>query len=185
MEKLFKYSIDIINKNCRIFTFFQFILPAYNMKINKSRDIYNIAGKKSTLLIPDYLFPEYARLQSRYRNTRFLLSYLLFKYNASRPYLVMRSGISSTIKYQETGMNLHREDFRPAESQWIELKLLANSYNMSICSFFVLLLQMELAGVLDGVRSGGVPPIKPAIALYQSITKYSIPVFKRILYQKT
>ena len=153
------------------------------MKIAKQKYMYNIAGKKCTLLIPDYLFPEYKKLKLKYRNLRFLLNYLLFKHNANRPYFVMKAGISSTIKYQEKGLSLHREDFRPGDREWVELKLLANSYNMSLCSFFVFLVLMELAGAFD-CKAGGVPPKKPAITLHQSITKYSIPLFKRILYLK-
>ena len=60
---------------------------------------------------------------------------------------------------------------------------MADSYNMSMCAFFVLLLQLELAGVLEGKRENGEVSPKPTIIiLHQSITRYSIPVFQRILH---
>jgi len=118
-----------------------------------------------------------------------LLGYLIKKFYRKRSRLYMHNDIATTIKYQDEGLSLHRADFRPVEWDWVELKLLANSYNMSKAGllscpggFFVFLLQLELAGALEiNYEFDGVPSKPTKIILHQSITRYSIPVFTRLL----
>lgn len=139
--------------------------------------------KRCTLLIPDYLLPFYEELRDRYGGLRELLSVLIKKFSKNKTRMILKKEISSTLDYQEEGLNLHRADFRPVESEWVQLKLLAGSHNLSMCAFISLLLRLEMAGALElNENLAGYPPIFPKISLYQSITLYSVPNFTRILY---
>ena len=146
------------------------------------RTMNNSTRKKCTLLIPDFLFPLYEELRNQHGNLKKFSRFLLKRYYQYKRQFIFAKGLNATINYQENGLNLHREDFRPFEQDWVELKLLAASHNLSICAFFVLLLRLELAGALAGDEFGEVPPIFPKISLHQSITRYSIPIFTRILH---
>jgi len=150
------------------------------MKTLYQKKINFTARKRCTLLLPDFLFLDYLQLRNSHGDLRSLLHYLLQKYFQKPIRFFLKNEIAATICYQDCGLNLHREDFRPIEKDWIELKLLAISHNMSICAFFVMLLQMEIAGELD--EGGRVPPTHPTISLHQSITRDPIPLFKRYLH---
>ena len=137
------------------------------------------------MLIPDYLYTEFENLRDYHGGLKILTGFLLRRYFNSNCRFSMLNRIATTVQYQEDGINLHREDFRPVEWDWIELKLLANSHNMSVCSFFVLLLQLELAGAFEIICGYGVvPPYPRKIILHQSMTCYSIPQFMKVLHMR-
>jgi hypothetical protein len=50
-------------------------------------------------------------------------------------------------EYQEEGLNLQRINFRPTNSDWIELGELALAFGKSRCWVFVYLLKLDLLGV--------------------------------------
>jgi len=153
------------------------------MKIYKNGQIYHLCRYKSTLLIPDYLLSFFNELVYKHGNMRSLLGFLVSGFQKNKYKIYFEKDISSTIKYQEKSLNLHREDFRPFEEDWINMKLLATSHNLSICAFFILLVQMELAGAMvSDKKTDGVPPKFPRINLHQALTLYSIPRFTRILH---
>lgn len=153
------------------------------MKILRKEKMYIAARKRSTLLIPDHLYPFYEEQKVIHLDLKNLLHFLIKKFYKNKARFYFKKEIDTTIYYQDEDLNLHREDFRPVEWDWVELKLLASSHNMSICAFFVFLLRLEMAGALElNPKSGGVPPHSPKISLHQSITKYSIPQFIRILH---
>ena len=155
------------------------------MKIKHFTSVYYGCPKRCTLLIPDYLLPVYKDLIEIHFDLNLLLSVLLKKYYRNRWRILHNKNISSTVLYQETGLSLHRRDFRPIESEWIEMKILANSHNMSICAFFVMLLRLEIAGLLEMNYGYGVVPPKPQkISLLKSITLYSIPVYSTHFHMK-
>jgi len=141
------------------------------MEILRKKIIQDIHRKRSTLLIPDFLFSYYQNKRDHHGGLKNLLGFLIRKFNCMESRLFMEDDISSTIDYQEKGLFLHREDFRPIENEWIELKLLASSHNLSMCKFFVLLLRLEMAGALDCEDGyGGVPPNPKKITLIQTIS---------------
>jgi len=141
------------------------------------------ARKRCTLLVPDYLFAYYEEMIEAHAGLQNFLGFLVRKFYRNRNKFLLQKAIDTTVNFQESGLNLHREDFRPIEWDWVELKLLANSYNMSICAFFVMLLRLEMAGALEGgTEIGGVPPTPIKITLHQTISHYSIPKFIRLLH---
>ena len=138
--------------------------------------------KKSTFLIPEYLYPEYQKLRYFHKGTRLLLLFLIRKFYRQKMNLYFYKDIGSNVAYQDKGLNLRKENFYPFENNWIELKLLATAHNMSVCAFFVMLLQLELAGALDPINIKGVPPINPKFILHQSISLSQKPHFRRIFH---
>lgn len=159
------------------------IITYKSMKILRQKKMYLDARKRCSLLIPDFLFPYYKALKEGHGDLKTLLNFLIKKFYRNKARFYLRNEIATTIGYQEEGLDLHREDFRPIEWDWVELKLLASSHNMSICAFFVFLLRLEMAGALEiNQKFGEVPPHSPKIILHQAITRYSIPRFTRLLY---
>ena len=132
-------------------------------------------------MIPDFMDPFFEDLVNSNGGIKKLVKILLIKFQKSDKRLLLKHRISSCIIYQEKDLFLKRKDFRPYEDDWVNLKFIANSYNLSICNFFVILVGMELAGVLNEGVKGGVPPKFPRIVYRQKLTFYSIPEFKRKL----
>ena len=120
--------------------------------------------------------------KGRFGSTSMYFGYLLYQFKNNKCIIAQRNGIAATVNYQEKGLFLERIDFRPVENQWVQMKLLASAHNMSVCSFFVMLLLLDIAGALCCVESGGVPRKLPKITLSQTITLYSIPEFIRNLH---
>lgn len=143
--------------------------------------VYSSANKRATLLIPDYMDQFFEELLIKSGGLKNLLKILLIKFQNPEKKFLLKHKISSCIVYQEKGLSLCRKDFRPFEDDWVNIKLIANSYNLSICNFFVILVGLELAGVFDESKSGGVPPKFPKIVYHQKLTFYSIPKFYRKL----
>ena len=153
------------------------------MKILRQEKIHSSSRYKCTLLIPDYIFPYFKNLKDEHGNLKKLLKFLIQKFYRNKARFYFQKEIGATISYQEDGLSLHREDFHPIEWDWIELKLLANSHNMSLCALFMFLLRLEMAGALEiKEKFDGVPPNFPKIILHQSISRYSIPRFTRLLH---
>ena len=149
----------------------------------QKKEIYYSHRKRCTLLVPESMISSLKDLVVYHKGASVVLSLLLAKYIKNRNSIKINHSFGSTIQYQEKGQKLHRVDFRPVEWDWIELKLLASSCNMSICAFFVFLLGLFFAGDLE-IKYGFdvVPPNPGKISYHQSITRYSIPVFKRLLH---
>ena len=144
--------------------------------------VWHQCRKKATLLIPEFALSLFANLLRKHGNTKSILIYLLNKYHKTGSQFYRNNSVSSTILYQEKGLNLHRIDFRPWEESWMNLKILALSNNMSLCRFFVMLILLEAAGALDVEESfGRVPPKFPQLSLTQTLTLYSIPYYIRNL----
>jgi len=153
------------------------------MKITRNKILHSRVRLRSTLLIPEYLFCFYEELRDRHGGLSILLGFLIAKFYRNKGQIHLERDIAATMDYQEEGLCLHREDFRSYENDWIKLKLLASSHNLSVCKFFVLLLQLEMAGALEEeVDESGVPPQTPRSSLYQTITLTSIPQFTRLLH---
>jgi len=147
------------------------------MKIVKNLIPHNLSGKTSSLLIPGFLYPYLVELKKRHGGLKKVFGMLIKKFYQKQNKVTFHQNVSSTIVYQKTGLDLRRENFRPVEKEWIELKILACSYNMSVCKFFVMLLRMEMAGALE---SEGVPTIITQSSLHQSLTLSTIPQFTRL-----
>lgn len=101
------------------------------MKILRKEKKYLSFRKRCTLLIPEYIFPFFEDLKSRHGDIKSLLHFLLKKFYRNKAKFYFQKEIDTTLLYQEEGLDLQREDFRPIEWDWVELKLLACSHNMS------------------------------------------------------
>ena len=147
------------------------------MTLKKIKNITKNRHRRSTLLIPEFIYPFYIKLFNKHKNLHSLLNHLLEKYQSDKLPIYRLRDISSCLVYQEKELKLHREDFRPHESDWVKLRLFAFSLNMSMCALFVLLLQLEIAGAL-GNNFVGVPTKPPKIILHQPLHTR---LFSRIL----
>ena len=136
------------------------------MRIKNNRNFIGNSGKKSTLLIPDNLFLPFEKMKKKHAGVRSMIRHLLYKFYKKPVKIPVNNKISSKVIYQEKGLDLHRVDFRAEETEWIEMKLLASSMNISICYLFALLVRLEVMGELD---VAGVPTKSYRISLYQSI----------------
>ena len=76
------------------------------------------ARKRCCLLIPDYLFQDYEQLRDEKGSLKLLLPVLISKFVKNRNRFFMKRQIDTTKGYQDDGLVLHREDFRPTEWDW-------------------------------------------------------------------
>lgn len=111
----------------------------------------------------DYYFAAYLNLLLR-KYKKYLLSGNLPE-NPPNP----------TTRYQETGLNLIRINFRPDADDWCELGLLATSLGISRCRLFRWLLWLESIGFYEKHLSlaeyGGVPTTPAEISLTQTFNR--------------
>ena len=156
------------------------------MKVKIDKNIVFPRSIRSSLLVPEFLIGSIRDEIEYFKGLDVLLRILLRKYYGEKHRLVTIKENAPTIQYQEKSLNLHRLDFRPLEKDWIELKLLSNCHNMSICAFFVLLFRLYLAGALENLFGiGALPPFPKKIILQSGINHYIQPFFKKIFYIKT
>ncbi len=106
-----------------------------------------------------------------------LRNYLFFLLNRYRPILYsgkFPTGNGVKTRYQEEGQNLIYFNFKPFNGDWIELRLVAFSYGVSMTQFFVYLLKLdssELEKIFAQANGGKVPttflkrPIKLVVSL--------------------
>ena len=157
------------------------MITCTGMKILDKNKMNVGTGKRCCLLIPGYLVLEYRKIREQKGGLKVLLSYLVNKYYGSRLRFYVKRDIDTTVGYQEDGLFLHRENFRPVGRDWLELKFLAIAHNMSMCAFFVFLLQLELAGALE---VGEVSPNPKPILLIQSLSGAQTQIYKRIFHRR-
>ena len=110
---------------------FETFITCNSMKILQKKKMYISSRKKCTLLIPEYLFPYFESMKNHHGDLKSLFRFLLGKYFKNKARYYRENDISTTVSYQEDGLELHRENFFPIEWDWVEMKLIANSHNMS------------------------------------------------------
>ncbi|TGM61904.1 DUF1564 family protein [Leptospira adleri] len=96
----------------------------------------------SDLWIPKRNVPALQRRISEFGSLKNFLHFLLTKNRLNFFLLLIPSKNEKTI-YQDVNLELVRFPFRPDSSDWAELRVVARYYGLSICNFFVILLQME------------------------------------------
>ena len=146
------------------------------MRIKKQKSIQGNLRWNSTILVPKILCSIYYKLEKRHGDTREILAYLLRKYQTDQTIIFRNNDIAACLSYQEKGLNLRRIHFRPYETDWIKLRLMAFSLNMSMCALFVMLLQLEMAGLL--CQNVGTPTTHSQFTLTQTLQPE---IFTRIL----
>jgi hypothetical protein len=102
----------------------------------------------STLLIPEHLLENFLLAKEKHKgNLTIYLRKLLRRYRSLAHSGMIPEPKKVKTEYQEEGLNLQRINFRPTNSDWIELGELALAFGKSRCWVFVYLLKLDLLGV--------------------------------------
>ncbi|MBM9576499.1 DUF1564 family protein [Leptospira sp. 201903070] len=101
-------------------------------------------ASSSDLWIPKRHALALKRRIARFGSLKNFLSLLLARNRSKFPSMFAFSKSEKTI-YQNTNLDLVRFSFRPNSSDWAELRIVARYYGLSICHFFVMLIQIEEA----------------------------------------
>ncbi|EKR52533.1 DUF1564 family protein [Leptospira interrogans] len=96
----------------------------------------------SDLWIPRVKIPHLTRRISQFKSLKCTLHFLLKK-NRNRLHSLFAQPEKEKTLYQETELELVRFSFRPNAADWVELRLVARYYGVSICNFFVMLLTFD------------------------------------------
>jgi len=140
------------------------------MRVKKICQIREFTKSKSSLLIPEYIYPAFEKMRTNYGGTRNLLNILLWKYHVKLTRMIHQHEWESKTAYQAEGLSLKKINFIPNGNDWVKMKMLATSKNVSMCCLFVILLSLEDAGLLGSENGGGVPPKHPKITLLQNLS---------------
>ena len=123
----------------------------------------------STLLIPEHLLEDFLRAKQKHKeNLTIYLRKLLRRYRSLTHSGMIPVPTKVKTEYQEEGLNLQRLNFRPMNSDWIELGELALAFGKSRCWVFVYLLKLDLLGlwrVLVRARLEKIVPTIPSLEL--------------------
>ncbi|MCE9501193.1 MAG: DUF1564 domain-containing protein, partial [Leptospira sp.] len=95
--------------------------------------------------------------KKEFKSVRRYFSYLLTKYrllNASGKHEI---SLKDKTQYQDQDTGLQKVNFRPDPADWSELRVIANSYGISMCKLFSRLLLLDHAGVEPTEASEGLP----------------------------
>ncbi|AOP36075.1 hypothetical protein A0128_13335 [Leptospira tipperaryensis] len=96
----------------------------------------------SDLWIPKRYVPHLRRQIAISGSLKNYLEFLLIKNRSKFPSMFDFSKNEKTT-YQNLNLELVRFSFRPNSSDWAELRVVARYYGLSICNFFVMLIQIE------------------------------------------
>jgi len=103
----------------------------------------------SSLLIPASIIPQLEhRLKERGCNLKGYLNHLIRGYREIALKQRLLVDKHCKCRYQETGQNLHKYNFRPDNESWIELGQLGRANGISRCFLFVLLLLIDVENCL-------------------------------------
>lgn len=123
----------------------------------------------STLLIPEYLLKEFNQKNKKHKdNFTIYLRKLLRRYRSLTHSGLIPEPQKVKTEYQEQGLNLERINFRPKNTDWVELGELALAFGKSRCWVFVYLLKLDLLGMwrlLVRARLEKIVPTLPSLEL--------------------
>ncbi len=132
-------------------------------QIKKTRFVQTVSIKDtpstaSTVLIPNYLVDAMeARLESHDWSVRTYLRFLLDRFRDTITNQRTKHPASCKKTYQAAGLELQPKHFRPTDTDWAELGILADSLGLTKCLLFVLLLTLDLqresSGKVDRSRT--------------------------------
>ena len=120
----------------------------------------DVLTTSSAFGVPDYLAPKLTGKLAKCGNVSNYLHYLLDRYRVVGCAGNMPKGNGVKTKYQAKGQNLQYFRFRPRNSDWIELRMLALAHGVSMTQFFVYLLIFDtdkFGSDLDKFYKGIVP----------------------------
>lgn len=123
----------------------------------------------STLLIPDHLMPGFLSKTKKYKgNVSPYLHSLLRRFRSVTYNGILPDPKKIKTEYQIGKLNLRKVNFRPRNSEWVELGELALAFGKSRCWVFVHLLKLDILGlwkVLVETRMNKVVPTSPRLEL--------------------
>ncbi len=116
----------------------------------------------STLLIPKHMIEDFLRVREK-NNISIYLRKLLRRYRTFTHTGMIPEPKKVKTEYQEEGLDLQRINFRPMNSDWIELGELALAFGKSRCWVFVYLLKLDLLGLFRILVQAGLKKIVPTL----------------------
>jgi hypothetical protein len=126
-------------------------------------------GTVSTLLIPSHLIDDFILKKEKYKgNVSFYLRSLLRRFRSITHTGTLPEPKKFKTEYQEKKLHLLKVNFRPRNSDWLELGELALAFGKSRCWVFVHLLKLDILGlwkVLVETRMNKVVPTSPRLEL--------------------
>ncbi|MBW0435755.1 DUF1564 family protein [Leptospira yasudae] len=135
--------------------------------------IFTKRESSSDLWIPKRTISNLKQKIAKHGSLKRVLSFLLNN-NRNRLASFLVPSRKEKTSYQKANLDLVRFSLRPDASDWAELRLLARYYGISICQFFVILLDLDktdsisaFANLGDNIRSKGLE--KSAISLFQCL----------------
>lgn len=142
----------------------------FRKNIEFSHDkIYEEEGTVSTLLIPKHLIKDFVLKKKKHKgNVSFYLRSLLRRFRSITHTGILPEPRKIKTEYQEKKLKLRKINFRPRNSDWVELGELALAFGKSRCWVFVHLLKLDILGlwkVLVETRMNKVVPTSPRLEL--------------------
>lgn len=126
-------------------------------------------GTVSTLLIPKHLIKDFVLKKKKHKgNVSFYLRSLLRRFRSITHTGILPEPEKIKTEYQKKKLKLRKVNFRPRNSDWIELGELALAFGKSRCWVFVHLLKLDILGlwkVLVETRMNKVVPTSPRLEL--------------------
>jgi hypothetical protein len=127
----------------------------------------------STLLIPNHLIVDFQSKVKKYNgNVSPYLRSLLRRFRSISHTGILPEPKKIKTEYQVGNLNLRKVNFRPRNSEWVELGELALAFGKSRCWMFVHLLQLDLLGmwrILVESKLHKVVPTLPSLELKVSL----------------
>ncbi|MBL0263066.1 MAG: DUF1564 family protein [Leptospiraceae bacterium] len=141
----------------------------------------------STLLIPDHLMVDFISKLKKYNgNVSPYLRSLLRRFRSVTHTGILPDPKKIKTEYQLENLKLRKVNFRPRNSEWVELGELALAFGKSRCWMFVHLLQLDLLGmwrILVESKLHKVVPTLPSLELKVSLSFQKIKdYFSRLFY---
>ena len=123
----------------------------------------------STLLIPDHLMVDFISKLKKYNgNVSPYLRSLLRRFRSVTHTGILPDPKKIKTEYQLENLKLRKVNFRPRNSEWVELGELALAFGKSRCWVFVHLLKLDILGlwkVLVETRMNKIVPTSPRLEL--------------------
>ncbi|MBL0266485.1 MAG: DUF1564 family protein [Leptospiraceae bacterium] len=134
----------------------------------------------STLLIPECLLKEfYLKNKKRKEHFTVYLRKLLRRYRTVTHTGLLPKPQKVKAEYQEEGQNLERVNFRPRNTDWIELGELALAFGKSRCWVFVYLLKLDLLGMWRLLVKATLEKIVPTLPSLELTSFWTLQRFRQ------
>lgn len=122
----------------------------------------------STLLIPKSLMDDFLKRKAKCNgNTSSYFKSLLRRFRTITLSGLLPEPSKIKTEYQNTDLDLQKVNFRPRNSDWIELGELALAFGKSRCYMFIYLLKLDLLGLWKILVEAGLKKIVPTTTNFE------------------